>query len=166
MRDVSPLGLFPLLHSLRKHENRLPLPMTGRFKDAWEEWLCWGCSSVRAGQKNLAEATLCALELKCFVVTGLRDVFWRNDLGTNVDCNYFWKEGEMSPSDLSPFLPWKRYFEYTGFPVKFKKIFSWMMNSNKRKDIILCSALGYVRARRFICQHIWEPKRPSYIFSE
>lgn len=75
MRDVSPLGVFPLLHSLRKHKNRLPLPMTGRFKDAWEEWLCWGCSSVKAGQKNLAEVALCALKLKYFVVTGLRDVF-------------------------------------------------------------------------------------------
>lgn len=69
MRAVSPLGLFPILHSLRKCKNRLPLPVTGKFEDAQEECLAGAATLLGMVRKILAESTCCALKLKCFVVT-------------------------------------------------------------------------------------------------
>lgn len=75
MRAVSPLGLFPILCSLRKHKNTLPLPVTGKFKDAKEEWLCLGCNSVRDGQKNFGKIHALCIEAEMFcgniLVSGL-----------------------------------------------------------------------------------------------
>lgn len=66
MRALSPLGLIPILHSLRKCKNRLPLPVTGKFEDAQEECLCWGCNSARDGYKNFGRVHMLCIEAEMF----------------------------------------------------------------------------------------------------